>query len=49
MKVLYILFGLLLYTHIGGLEQFAYVVESDVDYLINLYYTITTLYTTPAG
>lgn len=49
MKVLYLLFGLFLYTHIGGLEQFAYVVESDIDYLITLYQTVTTMYSTPAG
>lgn len=40
MKYLHILFGIALYTYIGGFEQFAFILESDIDYFINLYYSI---------
>ena len=40
MNYLHLLFGIALYTYIGGFEQFAFIVESDIDYFITLYHII---------
>jgi len=40
MNYLHVLFGIVLYTYIGGFEQFAFIVESDIDYFLNLIHSI---------
>ena len=44
MNPFYIFFLLALYTFVGGFEQFAYVVESDIDYFITLYQTVINMF-----